>query len=180
MPARPSLRALAALVCLVLATLLAPEASADGWRLTGTGVRTRTVDSIDFAIYDIQHFLGGSVAEKTKHRVMVADVSKKIVWTMRRDVKAETMQAALRAGFARNGYTDASRIALFVNAFHNLRAGQHVTITYDADTKRTVLAIEGGSAIGIGGPEFMRAVWAQWFGATDQPALGEQLIAKLP
>lgn len=180
MPSRPAPRALASLVALVVALLFAPGASADDWRLTGTGVRTRTVDSIEFAIYDIQHFLRGPVAEKTKHRVMVADVSKKVAWTMRRDVKAETMQSALRAGFARNGYTDSSKIALFVNAFHNLHAGQHVTITYDSDTKRTVLAIEGGSSIGVGGLEFMRAVWAQWFGATDQPALGEQLIAKLP
>ncbi|HQY61352.1 MAG: chalcone isomerase family protein [Myxococcales bacterium] len=180
MQTRSTPRALAVLASLVVALLFAPPASADDWQLTGAGVRTRTVESFEFAIYDIQHFVRGPLAEKSKHRVMVADVSKKVVWTMRRDVKAETMQSALRGGFARNGYADSSKIALFVNAFHNLHAGQRVTITYDTDRKLTVLAIEGGSAVAVVGVEFMRAVWAQWFGGTDQPALGEQLIAKLP
>ncbi len=166
---------------LALASLLfSPAASADGWRLTGSGVRVKTVAFAEFQIYDIYHYVNGAVAEKSRQSVIDADVSKKVVWTMRRDVKRATMEKTLRSAFALNGYTNAGKIERFVAPFGDLKERQKVTFTYDTDSKATTLAVEGGGAVTIAGLDFMKAVWSMWFGRSDQPSLGDQLIARLP
>ncbi len=172
---------------LALATLLvsgvaaadAPSAPHD-WTLTGSGTRVKTVALIDFEVYDVSHYVKGTIAEKTKQSAIDADLSKKLVWRMRRDVEREKIAQALRSGFALNGYTNTGKIALFVAAFRaDLKEGQRVTIAYDTERKDTTLSVEGGGVVTIAGLDFMKAVWSIWFGHIDQPALGNQLLSKM-
>ena len=172
---------LLALVVLLGVLFGSSLASADDWKLTGSGLRVKTIASAEFAVYDIAHYVKGSVAQRTKQSVIDADTSKRFVWTMRREVGHDTMRATLRQAFTANGYSDANKVGLFLGAFQSaLKENQWVTIDYDTDKKETTLRIEGSSAVTIHGIDFMKAVWSIWFGRIDQPKLGDQLIAKLP
>ena len=169
---------LAALVASILAVTMA---FADDWTLTGSGVRVKKVAIVNVDVYAISHYVKQPPAAKTKQAVIDLDAGKKFVWTMKRDVDKEKIQNALKDAFAMNGYADSGKIGAFIGAFSgDLKEKAQVTIVYDADKKAVTVTVAGGGSATIAGPEFMKAVWSIWFGKIDQPALGDQLISKLP
>ncbi|WP_438015748.1 chalcone isomerase family protein [Sorangium sp. So ce315] len=166
----------AALVALLAA---AAPLRAQDWILTGTGVRVKTVAFIDFDVYEISHFMKQPPASRSKQAVIDADVPKKFVWRMMRDVDREKIHDALTGAFAMNGYKDQAKIKAFVGAFKaELKEGSKVTIQYDPEKKSTTATV-GGSSASVAGVDFMKAVWSIWLGKIDQPKLGDQLIARL-
>ena len=54
-----------------------------------------------------------------------------------------------------------------------------MVITYNAGSKATTIWVQNGGSVTLAGQDFMKAVWSIWFGKIDQPAMGDQLIAKL-
>ncbi len=168
----------AALAALVLAVL---PAHADDWTLTGSSVRVKTVAFIDVDVYQISHYMKQPPAPKSKQAVINAEVSKKFVWKMLRDVDQEKIHNALKEAFAMNGYADAAKIKQFLAAFSaELKEDARVTISYDADKKATTVTVGGGGSATVAGADFMKGVWSIWFGKIDQSKLGDQLISKLP
>ncbi|WP_437741491.1 chalcone isomerase family protein [Sorangium sp. So ce1504] len=168
----------AALAALFTFAAAAPV-RADDWALTGTGVRVKTIAFIDIDVYEISHFMKQAPASRSKQAVIDADVPKKFVWKMLRDVDKEKIHDALTGAFAMNGYTDQAKIKAFVGAFQGeLKEGARITIQYDPEKKSTTVAV-GGSSASVPGVDFMKAVWSIWLGKIDQPKLGDQLIGRL-
>jgi hypothetical protein len=152
----------------------------DGWIHTGSGTRVKTVVLVDVKVYSISHFMKQAPATKSKQAVIDADVDKKFVWTMLRDVDHEKVVQTLKDAFAANGYGDAGNIGKFVGAFSaELKEKSKVTIKYDAEKKATTVSVGGGGSATVEGVDFMKAVWKIWFGKIDQPSLGDALISKL-
>ncbi len=167
----------AAFAAMLLATM---SAWADGdWKLTGSGIRVKTIAIIDVNVYAISHYMKELPATKSKQAVIDADVAKKFVWTMKRDVDNEKISNALKEAFAMNGYTDAGKISAFIGAFKSeLKEKAAVTIVYDAEKKETTVKTDSGSAT-VAGVDFMKAVWSIWFAKIDQPKLGDALISQM-
>ncbi len=155
------------------------SAFADDWKLTGNGIRVKTVVFVDVNVYKISHFIKGDVADKSKAGIIKADIDKKFVWTMMRDVDKEKVQQTARDAFALNGYTNSGNIEKYVGAYADLKEGAKITISYDSTKKETTISVGGGGTATVGGVEFMNAVWSVWFGKIDQPKLGDALIKNL-
>jgi Chalcone isomerase-like len=170
---------LATFAALVVALLAVTSAFADDWKLTGSGVRVKTVAFVDINVYAISHFVKGAPPAKSKQAVIDADQGKKFVWTMKRDVDKDKIVGALRDAFKMNGYGDAGKIDKFVGAFGgDLKEKSQVSIVYDADKKQTSVTTPSGSAA-VDGVEFMKGVWSIWFGKIDQAKLGDDLISQM-
>ncbi|MDI1448872.1 chalcone isomerase family protein [Polyangium sp. 6x1] len=160
--------------------LFGAGAFADDWKLTGTGIRVKTVVLVDVNVYQISHFIKGEVGEKSKKGVIDADIDKKFEWKMKRDVDHEKVVQTLRDAFAMNGYSDAGKINKFLGAFSaELKENAKISIVYDAAKKATTVSVGGGGSATVEGVDFMKGVWAIWFGKIDQPKLGDALISKL-
>lgn len=169
------------LAALVAALFAATLSFADDWKLTGSGVRQKKVAIINVDVYAISHFMKSLPASKSKQAVIDADVGKKFVWTMKRDVDKEKIIHALKDAFAMNGYGDGGKIGKFIGAFSgDLKEKANVTIVYDADKKATTVSVGGGGSATVEGVDFMKGVWSIWFGKIDQPSLGDALISKIP
>jgi hypothetical protein len=173
-----------ALVLLAIVTLVtsafALEPNKDGWYFTGSGVRTKSVAFVSVKVYSIRHEMKQLPTEKSKRAVIDADVDKRFVWQMLRDVDAEKIQKALSEAYAMNGYTDGGKIQSFLSALNKeLKEGTSVTIAYNATSKTTSLSISSGGSASVPGAEFMRATWSLWFGKIDQPQLGDAMIGNL-
>lgn len=169
-------------MALLTAMLLAATSGlADDWRHTGTGVRVKTIVVVDVNVYEISHFMKQLPAAKSKRAVIDADTEKKIVLKMLRDVEKEKMITALRDAYAMNGYSDKAKIdqAMAV-VTGELKENTRVTIQYDPAKKATSIKMAGGGSATVEGAEFMKATWSIWFAKIDQPALGDQLISKIP
>ena len=151
----------------------------DGWRETGSGIRVKTEVFVDVNVYRITHSVKGDVADKSKAGIIKADVDKKFVWKMMRDVDKEKVQQTARDAFALNGYSNKGNIDKYVGAFADLKENAKITIKYDSSKKATTISVTGGGTATIDGVDFMQAVWSVWFGKIDQPAIGDQLIARL-
>ena len=174
------------LVSLLLALLtlvgpaLALEPGRDGWFHTGDAVRQKKVVFANFDVYAIGHEMKSLPSAKSKQAVIDADVTKRFVWQMRREVDSEKIRNALTEAYGMNGYRDQGKIGQFLGVFRgDLKEKQFVTITYDADKKSTTLSVQGGGSATVAGVDFMKATWSIWFGKIDQPSMGDQLIAKL-
>lgn len=168
-------------VLAVAASAFAIDKDADGWYLTGSSVRVKTVALIDFNVYKIDHFMKELPATKSKQAVIEKECTKKFVWTMKRDVENEKIVNALKDAFKMNGYTDDAKIKSFIGAFSgDLKEKGKVKIVYDADKKNTTVTVDGGGTATIDGVDFMKGVWSIWFGKIDQKKLGDELIANLP
>ena len=175
-----SLTLVLALVCLV-ANAFALERLSNGYYHTGDGVRQKKILFASVDVYAIGHEMKELPPAKTKQAVIDADISKRFIWKMKRDVDAEKIHNALSEAYAMNGYTDQAKIGQFLAVFQKeLKENTIVTITYDADKKATTLAVQGspGSAT-VPGVDFMKATWRIWFGKIDQPSLGDALINRL-
>jgi hypothetical protein len=170
-----------ALLAALAAMLLATVALADEWTHTGTGIRVKTIAVVDVKVYEISHYMKQPPGSKSKQAVIDADVGKKFVWKMLRDVEHEKIKTALKDAYAMNGYGDAGKIGQFMAAFSGeLKEKSGVTIVYDADKKATTVKVDGGGSATVAGADFMKATWSIWFGKIDQAKLGDQLISKLP
>ncbi|HVK63656.1 MAG TPA: chalcone isomerase family protein [Polyangium sp.] len=159
--------------------LFGGSAFAEDWKLTGSGIRVKTVVLVDVNVYQISHFIKGAV-EKSKKAVIDADIDKKFEWSMKRDVDHEKVVQTLRDAFAMNGYADKGKIDKFLAAFsRELKENSKISIVYDAAKKTTTVSVGGGGSASVEGVDFMKGVWAIWFGKIDQPKLGDALISKL-
>lgn len=173
---------LSAIVALAVSLpALALDKGADGYYLTGSATRVKKVAFISVNVYDVWNYVKELPATKSRRAVIDLDADKKIVWRMKRDVEAEKIRNALTEGYAANGYTDKAKIGQFLAAVNSdLKENSTVTIRYDAGSKATSIAMQGGGNATVAGPEFMKATWSLWFGKMDdQPALGDALISKM-
>jgi len=155
-------------------------AFADDWLLTGTSMRTYALGPFTLKVYAIRHDTKGH-PPRSKQAVIDWDMDKKLTWKMLRDVDSSRFQKGMRESFALNAYGDAAKISAFVGAFSKdqVRDGSAVTITYHASRRTTTIAVADGSTATIEGQDFMKAVWSIYFGKTDQPVIGDDLIANL-
>ncbi len=175
--ARAGASAAALLGCLLIAPPApAVQPSRDGWFLTGSA--TKGAASKD---YTLVHEMRALPALKTRRGVIDADVDKRFVWHVRRDLPCAGLKAALRADFARNAYTRSAEITPFVNACSGptLRARSRVVIRYVAATKTTSVSMQGMGTASVVGLDFMKAVWSLWLGDVDSPKLAAALVARL-
>jgi hypothetical protein len=170
-----------AMATLVALLTLITSAFADDWKLTGTGIRVKTIAIVDVNVYEISHYMKEFPKTKSKQAMIDEDADKKFVWTMKRDVDKEKIQNALKDAFSMNGYSDAAKIGKFIGAFSgDLKEKGQVTIQYDAAGKKVTVTVAGGGTATVEGADFMKGVWSIWFGKIDQPKLGDQLISKIP
>ena len=168
------------LAVLALGLLATPasalERGSDGYFHTGDGIRYKKIAFINIKVYSIDHYMKDLPPQKSKQAVIDADVDKKISWKMLRTVDADKIKNALREAYAKNGYGDAAKITSFVDSIaRELKAGDNVTIKYDAAKKVTTISSPAGSAT-VPGEEFMKATWSIWFGKIDQKDLGDSLL----
>lgn len=156
------------------------ERGKDGYFHTGDGIRVKSLVVVKLKIYAIGHDMRELPATPTRQAVMEMDVDKRLSWRMLRDAGGDRLQGILRDGFARNGFGDAARISAFLEPFRRgLRENQWVVISYASQTKAITVSVEGASSVSIVGVDFMKATWGMWFGNTEDPALGDALIARL-
>lgn len=169
------------IIVLGLFVMFTTSASADGMIHTGDSVRVKSIGPFTAKVYAIRHDMKEKPAQKSKQAVIDAVVDKKFTWRMLRDVDSSKIQKALREAFAMNGFGDQSRIGQFVGAFNKeeVKENSAVVISYSAVGKTTTIWVQNGGTATLGGEDFMKAVWSIWFGRIDQPAMGDQLIAKL-
>ncbi|WP_394849491.1 chalcone isomerase family protein [Pendulispora brunnea] len=180
---RPWLTPVLVVLCLValVANAFALERLPNGYYHTGDGVRQKKILFASVDVYAIGHEMKELPPAKSKQAVIDADISKRFIWKMKRDVDSEKIQNALSEAYAMNGYTDKAKIGKFLAVFSKeLKENQIVTITYDADKKTTTLQVQGGASATADGVDFMKATWRIWFGKIDQPSLGDALISRLP
>jgi len=168
-------------IVLGLFVTFATSALADGMIHTGDSVRVKSIGPFTAKVYAIRHDMKERPPQKSRQAVIDADVDKKFTWTMLRDVDSSKIQKALREAFGMNGFGDAARINQFVGAFNReeVKEKSAVVITYNAGAKTTTIWVQNGASVTVPGQDFMKAVWKIWFGKIDQPAMGDQLIAKL-
>jgi hypothetical protein len=163
------------------ANAMAISREANGYYLTGTGVRRKEVALFDIDIYVISHYMRDLPRTKSKGAVIAADVDKMFALRTLRDVSAEQIQGALRDAFAANGYTNRAKIHAFVTAIGQpLPKGATITIRYDAATKTTTASAKGNRPVSIPGTDFMIAIWSIWLAGGDSDGLGDALIQRLP
>jgi hypothetical protein len=159
----------------------AVDREANGYYLTGTGVRQKEVALFTVDVYVISHYMRDLPPTKSKGAVITADVDKMFALRMLRELSADQIQSALRKSFAENGYDDQPKIDAFVAAVGKpMPKGATITIRYDAATKTTTASAKGNTPISIPGVEFMRATWSIWLGRIDQDGLGDALIGRIP
>lgn len=152
----------------------------DGWYRTGDGVRVKTVLFVKVRAYAISHYMKTLPATKSKAAVIALDTDKQFAFQMLRDVGADKIKGMFRDAFALNGYTDAAAIGAFVGAFTaDLKEKQTTTILYDSAHQSTTVTAGGGGTATIRGLAFMQAAWSLWFGKSDQPELGDDLISRI-
>lgn len=173
---------LAAVVLLSLAVVssaTALERDPDGFFHTGDGIRVKKIAFVKIKVYAIDHYMKELPAQKSKEAVIDAEVDKRFVWKMLRNVEASKIKTALREAYANNGFGDAAKIDSFVNALNrDFKEGDAVTIRFDAAQKATTLTGPGGT-VTVPGDDFMKATWRIWLGKIDQPGLGDALIQRL-
>ena len=166
-------------ILMVTTGAFALEPGKDGYYLTGSGVRVKTVVLIDVKVYAISHFMKSLPEHKSKRAVIDAATDKRFVWKFLRDVPSEKIREALKEGYAKNNYGDAGKIGQATGVFADeMKEGTPVTISYNHEKKETTFTAGGKSAT-IAGEDFMKATWSLWFGNLDQPKLGDALISKL-
>ncbi len=154
---------------------------ANGYFLTGTGVRQKEVALFRVDVYVISHYMRDLPPAKSKGAVITADVDKMFALRMLRELSAEQIQGALRQSFAENGYDNRAKIDAFVAAVGQpLGKGTTITIRYDAASKITTASAKGNRPISIPGVDFMIATWSIWLGRIDQDGLGDALIQLIP
>jgi Chalcone isomerase-like len=154
---------------------------ANGYYLTGTGVRQKEVALFTVDVYVISHYMHDLPRTRSKSAVITADVDKMFALRMLRELSAAQIQGALRDSFAANGYDNRAKIDAFVAAVGQpLRKGATITIRYDAASKITTASAKGNRPIAIPGIDFMMATWSIWLGRIDQDGLGDALIERIP
>jgi hypothetical protein len=167
---------------------LAFGASAGQMIATGSGIRTKTIGPITAKVFSVTHFMAEKPAQKSRQAVIDAAVDKQFVWYMLRDVDADKIKAGMRDGFKMNGYNDASKIEPFLAAFGKGDVVEYdrkkdpkpsVVIAYSAANKTVSITVAGHGNASVAGEDFMKAVWAVWFGKGENPWLGDQLISAL-
>jgi hypothetical protein len=147
---------------------------------TGEGVRTKSVAFLNVKVYSIAHEMRELPPTKSKRAIIDSDVDKRFNVSMMRDVDAEKIRNALKDAYAINGYSDSAKIGVFLSVLdRDLKEKSGFTITYDAETKRTVLSVHGGRAAAVEGVDFMKATWSIWFGKIDQPELSDALMRNM-
>jgi hypothetical protein len=173
--------ALGAAIWLASVDASAVAREANGYYLTGTGVRQKEVGLFSVDVYVISHYMRDLPPTKSRGAVIAADVDKMFALRMLRELSAAQIQGALRDSFADNGYANSAKINAFVAAVGQpLRKGATITIRYDAASKTTTASTRGRPPVTIPGVDFMRATWSIWMGRIDQDGLGETLIERIP
>lgn len=158
---------------------LATEPGADGWFHTGDAVRVKKI-LFNFDVYAISHEMKALPPAKSKQAVIDADVEKRFVWKMLRDVPHDKIQEALSEAFKANHYDDQAKIKQALAAFSGeLKKGARTEIHYLPEAKTVTITVQGGGTATVSGIDFMKGMWSVWFGVIDQAKLGDSLIKDL-
>lgn len=169
--------AIAAVLAGILVATTLPSPSVEGFVHTGTGVRVKKVLFISAKVYEIRHYMRMLPANRTRKAVIDADVDKVVSWRMLRDVDEEKIRGAMKGAYALNGYKDDALLNRALTVFGGgLREGEQLSVRYDAAKKTTTFLRDKNRKVAIEGGAFMRATWSMWFGASDQPDLGDDLL----
>lgn len=154
-----------------------PAWALEGFVHTGTGVRVKKVLFVSAKVYDISHYMRLLPKQHTRSAVIEADVDKLVSWRMLRDVGEEKIRDSMKGAYALNGYRQDATINQVLTVFvGGLREGEQLKVSYATRTKATTFSRPTGRSVTITGAEFMRATWSMWFGKSDQPTLGDDLL----
>ena len=177
----PWSRFMATLALLLACSISSSAPADDGWQTTGTGIRKKTILLLSFDLYVMRHEMRGPLPARSRRKVIEADQDKRFVWRFLRDIPCDKMKSALRERFESNGYRVQADINSFVGSCSGAEAKKDaiVTVVYDSSAKVTTISIGGLGRASLSGTEAMRAVWSLWLGNTDQPELGDALVANL-
>ena len=146
---------------------------------TGSGIRVKKIAFVKVQVYSLTHQIAGTMPEKSATAVMNADVDKRFILTMKRDIDSQKIVAAINDAYAMNGYANkANQNTLFGVLSGDMKTGDQLIITYNAANKTTTSSYKGKTA-SVAGVDFMKATWAIWFGKIDQPGLTQALIANM-
>jgi hypothetical protein len=160
-------------------------AQTDGMKLTGTGVRTRTILKVKvygMALYVADSALEGSLKGKTGpalyKELVWGDFPKQIVLHFVRDVTTEQVQAAFRESLVQAG-ADNAKIEAFVGHFGATKEGQQYVLKW-APGGTIEATINGSMKPPVADKNFAAAVFAIWLG--DKPIqedIKRDLVARL-
>lgn len=162
---------------LLILGIATPAWALEGFVHTGSGVRVKKVLFVSAKVYDISHYMRSLPKQRTRSAVIEADVDKVVSWRMLRDVGEGKIRGSMKSAYALNGYRDDATINQVLTVFlGGLREGEQLKVSYDTRRKATTFARAAGRSVTIVGTDFMRATWSMWFGKSDQPSLGDDLI----
>ena len=148
--------------------------------VTGAAIRTRKIVLVRFPVWEISHAMRELPRTPSRATVISLDVDKQFEHAMLRDVDSELFNGDFRDGYRLNGFQgDALIERLLRPVTGKLAKGTVVTVGYQAALRRTTLSVQGGGNSHVDEVAFMRATWSVWLGVSDQPGLGDALIARI-
>ncbi|MBI3394764.1 MAG: hypothetical protein HY042_02905, partial [Spirochaetia bacterium] len=166
------------LLALSFAAVSAQQKSADGYYTTGQGVRVKKILFAGVNVYWIKHEIKEIPADKTPSGLVNADVDKRFVMQMLRDVESDKIVGAIREAYTLNGFGDAGRVnALWAGVIGKgeLKKDDIIVINYIAASKTVSIWYgrggQGRGSSAAGGIDLMKGTWSIWFGNIDQPDL---------
>jgi hypothetical protein len=127
--------------------------------------------------YVVSHEMRSLPVDKTADGVVAADVDKQLTVFAYREMPCQSFKSWLRPGLERGGLS--ATAGTFVDACSQgaIKARSRVFIRYEASSKTTTLAVEGGAKTSLRGVGPMQAVWRAVF--SQSPAVSEALVARL-
>lgn len=169
--------AVALLAALAMMDLASAAWAMEGFVHTGSGVRVKKVLFVNAKVYEINHYMRALPQQHTRKAVVQADIDKVVAWRMLRDVDESKIRDSMKGAYALNGYRDDATLDKVLNVFTGgLKEGEQLKVTYDSQKKTTTFSRATGRRVIVAGMEFMRATWSMWFGQSDQPSLGDDLL----
>lgn len=162
----------------VFATVVVSHASALEPRARGffeTG--SATVRDSQGIKYIMVHEMRTLPAQKTPDGVILADVDKQLTLFAYRGMSCADFKALVRPGLDRGGLVSSSGTFVGACSQSQVRPRSRVFVRYEAASKTTTLAVEGGTVTTLKGVAPMRAVWRSFF--TETPATANALTGRL-
>ena len=151
----------------------------DGYYITGSGIRVKGLFFVDVDVYQATHQMRVIPRDTSKFGIVNADVDKRTIIKMLRNVKLKKILKNSRNAYKINGCEENDKVDRLLSVLDDdLKEGDTFMIAYDSATK-TVTAYHNRNRASVKGYDFMRYTWLTWFGKIDMPELGDMLIARL-
>lgn len=165
--------ALVGMVGVVASDSWALKPRAGGFFETGSA----TVRDAQGIKYIVVHEMRTLPAQKSAEAVIFADVDKQLTLFAYREMPCADFKAMVRPALERGGLS--SNAGTFVGACSQgkVKARSRVFVRYEAASKTTTLAVEGGTKTSLNGAPAMRAVWRSFF--SEVPSVSRALVVRL-